>query len=439
MSLATSARRIAGTVQREGRDVSPAALGRRHRPDYQIVLMMGLLLLIGLVVLFAISPYQVERINLDGGELDQAHFMQRQLMYLAAGLGVFAIAATVPLKLWTKNAGRILLLGIGACMLLSFLGIFIKNGIVYESGGAVRWFNLGVASFQPAELLKFGVMLFMAAFLGRRISQGRVNSLQDTLLPIALVVGVASFLLIVLQKDMGTGITMLGIVATMLFLAGLNARLIFAALAVLGGMGLLLVVTSPHRIARVATFFNSSDTTDAANYHIQQAAIAIGSGGFTGKGLGQGVQAFGYLPEALNDSIFAVLGETFGMVGLVVIMTIFATLILRLLRVFERMPDPTLRMLSAGVAGLIMTHAVVNIGAMTGIFPLTGVTLPFLSFGGTSLLFTMLALGIVFHISRYTSFQRINDQKGAPDDESGLRGRRVRRTRHAGTRRYQRA
>lgn len=439
MSFMRSARRLAVTVQKEGTGITENTLGRRHRPDYQIVLLMGLLLLIGLVVLFAISPYQVERINLEGGELDQAHFMQRQLLYLTAGLSAFIFAAAVPLKLWTQNAGRALMLGFGACVLLSFLGIFIKDGIVYESGGAVRWFNLGIASFQPAELLKFGVMLFTAAFLGRRISQGKLNSVQDTLVPVFIVVALASFLVIVLQKDMGTGITMLGIVTTMLFLGGLNKRLILTSLALLVGVGLLLIVTSPHRIARVATFFNPSDTSDAANYHINQAAIAIGSGGFAGKGLGQGVQAFGYLPEALNDSIFAVLGETFGMVGLVVIMSIFAALILRLLRIFERMPDPTLRMLTAGVTGLIMTHAVVNIGAMTGIFPLTGVTLPFLSFGGTSLLFTMLALGIAFHISRYTSSKALSEKEGADAHESGLRGRGVRRTRHAGSRGYQRA
>ena len=396
---------------------------------------MGLLLLIGLVVLFAISPYQVERINLDGGELDQAHFMQRQIMYLIAGLSAFTVAAFVPLKLWVKNASKILIVGLMACLLLSILGLFIKSGIVYESGGAVRWFNLGIASFQPAELLKFGVMLFTAVFLGRKISQGKLNSMSETLVPLAIVIGLASLFIIVFQKDMGTGITMLGTCVTMLFLGGLNKRLIMTTLVLAISAGVLLVITSPHRIARVTTFFNASDTSSAANYHIHQAAIALGSGGFTGRGLGESIQAFGYLPEALNDSIFAVLGETFGMVGLVVIMSIFTAMILRLLRIFDRMPDPTLRMMTAGVVGLIMTHVLVNIGAMTGIFPLTGVTLPFLSFGGTSLLFTMLSLGIAFHISRYTVYKK---EEGA-QNESSLRGRGIRRTRDAGSRRYQRA
>ncbi len=435
MNLVTRSRKRA-EPRRGG--VNTAAITRRHRPDYRLVLFMGLLLLIGLVVLFAISPYQVERINLDGGSLDQAHFMQRQLMYLAAGLGAFMLAALVPVSFWVKHASKILVIGLGACLLLSFLGLFIKSGIVYESGGAVRWFNLGIASFQPAELLKFGVMLFGAVFLGRKIQQGKLNNFSETLVPYVIVLALASLFIIVFQKDMGTGITMLGVAATMLFLGGLNKKLIVATFIASVGAALLLIVTSPHRIARVTTFFNASDTTDAANYHINQAAIAIGSGGFAGKGLGQGVQAFGYLPEALNDSIFAVLGETFGMIGLVVIMAIFAAMILRLLRIFERMPDPTLQMIVAGVTGLIMTHVLVNIGAMTGIFPLTGVTLPFLSFGGTSLLFTMLSLGIAFQISRYNVYKK----EGASNEdgyESRLRGRGVGRTRHAGSRRYQRA
>lgn len=427
--------RARNTIEQGSGSVDMARITRRHRPDYQLVLFMGLLLLIGLVVLFAISPYQVERINLDGGQLDQAHFMQRQIMYLAAGLGAFTLAAFIPVTFWVKNASKILILGLAACLLLSFLGLFIKSGIVYESGGAVRWFNLGIASFQPAELLKFGVMLFGAVFLGRKIQQNKLNNVSESLVPYAIVLGLASLFIIVFQKDMGTGITMLGTAATMLFLGGLNKKLIVTTLVAGAGAALLLIVTSPHRIARVTTFLNSSDTSDAANYHINQAAIALGSGGFAGRGLGESIQAFGYLPEALNDSIFAVLGETFGMVGLVVIMAIFTAMILRLLRIFERMPDPTLRMIVAGVTGLLMTHVLVNIGAMTGIFPLTGVTLPFLSFGGTSLLFTMLSLGIAFHISRYTVYKK----EGAQEDESSLRGRGVRRSRYASSRRYQRA
>jgi cell division protein FtsW len=168
------------------------------------------------------------------------------------------------------------------------------------------------------------------------------------------------------------------------------------------------------------TFFNPTTAADTSSYHINQAAIALGSGGFFGKGLGQSVQAFGYLPEAVNDSIFAILGETFGFVGLVIILVIFAALLRRIIMVMDSTVDPTWRLIVAGIFGLIATHLVVNVGAMTGVFPLTGVTLPFLSFGGTSLLFTMIGLGLVFNISRFTTHQKIVTEK---QDESSQRRR----------------
>lgn len=414
------------------------AVTRRHRPDYQIVLFMGILVLLGVVVLYAISPARVEMINQEGHTLDQAHFMQKQLLYLAIGLGAFIFAANTPLKLWQKYAPKILFLGLGACFLLAFLGLFIDGGPIIKTGGATRWFNLPIGSFQPAELLKFGVLLFIAGFLGRRMQQGKVNDIQETLLPLAVVVGAASLFIIVFQKDMGTGITMFGMVFSMLFISGLSARLFGLVAATAVGMGMLLIVTSPHRIERVLTFFNPT-AADVSSYHITQAAIALGSGGLTGKGLGQSVQAFGYLPEAVNDSIFAILGETFGYIGVLVILVLFYMLLRRLLRVVDRSGDTRLRLIAAGVFGLIMTHVVVNVGAMTGIFPLTGVTLPFLSFGGTSLLFMMLGLGLVFNISRYTTHQVIDEDIKESGDEGIMRRRGVGRTRHASSRRHQRA
>jgi len=411
---------------------------RRHRPDYLIVLFMGILVLLGVVVLYAISPARVELINQGGHSLDQAHFMEKQLLYLGIGLAAFAVAASVKLELWQRYATKILLGGFAACALLALLGLFLNGGIIIETGGATRWFNLGIGSFQPAELLKFGLLLFIAVFLGRRMQQGKVNSLNDTLIPLAVLIGVASLFVIVFQKDMGTGITMIGMVMTMLLVAGLSGRLFALLAAAVTGVGVLLIITSPHRIERVLTFLNPS-ASDPSSYHITQAAIAIGSGGLTGKGLGQSVQAFGYLPEAINDSIFAILAETFGFIGVMVILVLFYVLLRRLLLVIDRVVDPVLRLMVAGVFGLIMTHVVVNIGAMTGVFPLTGVTLPFLSFGGTSLLFMMLGLGLVFHISRYTTHSRVDELKKEPDDESSVRRRGVGRSRYASSRAHQRA
>lgn len=409
---------------------------RRHRPDYQIVLFMGILVLIGLVVLFSISPARVELINVGGSNLDQAHFMQKQVLYLLIGLAAFIGAALLPLEIWKRMSSRILLIGFGLCLLLAFLGLFMDGGLVLKAGGATRWFNLGPGTFQPAELLKFGVLVFAAGFMARRVVQGKVNSLHETLIPLGIVAGIAALFVIVFQKDMGTGITMLGILAAILFVGGLNRRLLALSGAILLGAGVLFIIFSPHRIARVTTFLNPEAASEASNYHIQMANIAIGSGGFMGKGLGESVQAFGYLPEAVNDSIFAILGETFGFVGLVVILAVFLALLARVLKVMDHVDDPWMKLIVAGGFGWLATHVVVNVGAMIGVFPLTGVTLPFLSFGGTSLLFTMLVLGIIFNISRYTTHQK--KVKG-DDSESAYRRRGVGRTRYAGSRRYQRA
>lgn len=397
---------------------------------------MGILVLIGLVVLFAISPARVQLINGEGNTLDLAHFMQKQVLYLAIGISAFIFAATLPLKIWQKYSSKLLLAAFGACLLLAFLGLFMDGGIILKSGGATRWFNLGPGTFQPAELLKFSLLIFVAGFLGRRIVQGKINNFSETIIPLGVVVGLAVLFIIGFQKDMGTGITMLGMLAAMLFVAGLNKRMLAVVVGTLIAVGIIFIIFSPHRIARITTFFNPTAASDASNYHIEMANIAIGSGGFSGKGLGGSIQAFGYLPEAVNDSIFAILGETFGFVGLIVILAIFFALLLRILKVMDHVNDPVMKLLVAGGFGWFATHVVVNVGAMTGVFPLTGVTLPFLSFGGTSLLFTMLVLGMIFQISRYTTHQKSLTGDGY---ESSHSRRGVGRTRYAGPRRHQRA
>lgn len=411
---------------------------RRHRPDYQLVLFMGLLVLIGLVVIYSISPARVEFMNTSGDTtLAQTHFMQKQFLYISIGIGAFIAASLVPLNWWKQYASKVLLAGLAACALLAVLGLFMNGGLIIKAGGAVRWFDLGVTSFQPAELLKFGVLLYLASFLGRRMQEGKVNDWQDTLFPTLIVVGLSGLFIVVFQKDMGTGLTLVGMVASMLFVAGLNGKWLARSLVALVAGIVLLIITSPHRMDRLLTFLNPSDVSDASSYHINQALIALGSGGLFGKGLGHGVQAFGYLPEAVNDSIFAIVGETFGFVGIMMILLLFGMLLRRILRTTGRTVDPVFRLMVAGVFGLIATHIVVNIGAMTGVFPLTGVTLPFLSFGGTSLLFTMLALGLVFSISRYTTHSDVTKQEAQHEGTQRRRG--VGGSRYTGSRRYQRA
>jgi cell division protein FtsW len=411
---------------------------RRHRPDYQLVLFSGLLLLLGLIVLYAISPARVELINVAGHELDQTHFMQRQLLYLLAGLIGFGVAAVIPLKWWQQNAGKLVVAALGLSFLLFLLGLF-NSGLALCAGGACRWYDLGFVSFQPAEMLKFALLIYLAVFLGKRIQEGKLNNVSETLVPVGIILAVSALLVIGLQKDLGTGVTLVGIVAAMLYIGGLKLRYFTLGLAAVFAVGVMFILAAPHRIERVQTFLNPATNDVASNYHITQATIAIGSGGLTGVGLGESIQAFGYLPEAINDSIFAIMGEIFGFVGVLAIMAIFFVLLFRLLKIVDHTVDPTQRIIVAGVFGWIATHAVVNVGAMVGVLPLTGVTLPFLSFGGTSLLFIMLAMGLALQISRFTTHQKNtsvgNNQKVGDKSNALTRSRRrVGRTRYTGSR-----
>lgn len=409
---------------------------RKHRPDYQIVIFIGVLLLIGLIVLYAISPARIELLNSGGdASLDQAHFMQRQLLYLFVGIAAFATAAITPLSLWRKYATHILLVSLGLCFLLLLFGA-ADIPLALCTGGACRWFNLGFSTFQPAELVKFGILLFLAGFLAVRMKEGTVNNIKETILPLGVVVAVASIFIIGFQKDMGTGLALLGIVGAMLFIAGVNKRIGTLAIISVIMFSLVFILIAPHRVARVVTFFGQDSQEDikGSTYHITQAKIALGTGGLIGLGLGKNVQAFGYLPEAPNDSIFAVMGESFGFLGLVAILLFLSGLLLRLLSILDRTEDKFWRLIVAGVFGWLATHTLLNIGAMVGLIPLTGITLPLLSFGGTSLLFIMLALGIVFHISRYTVHGKIIDDE--TEEKSSDGGRRVRRPRYPNPGRY---
>jgi cell division protein FtsW len=192
----------------------------------------------------------------------------------------------------------------------------------------------------------------------------------------------------------------------MLFVAGINKKNIVILITTIAIVGTGFIFSAPHRMERVLTFLKGDNTSatssDSSSYHIEQAKLAIGSGGLFGVGIGNSVQSTGYLPEAINDSVFAIMGETFGFVGLMTILALFCALLMRLLQLMDHLVDIRLKLLVAGVFGWFGAHVILNIASMIGVFPLTGITLPLLSFGGTSMLFIAAALGLVFQLSRYT-------------------------------------
>lgn len=410
---------------------------RRHRPDSLLVMCMIILMLVGLVVIYSISPALTARINAVTAEssLDQNHFMYRQIIYLALGIGAFVVASWLPLSLWTKYQNRLFVGALGLCLVPI---LFAATNLALCAGGACRWINLGFVSLQPAEIAKFALLVFLAGFLAKRIQEGKLNDLHETLIPAGVALAALALIVVGLQRDLGTGLAVFGITASMLFVGGLRLKYVVLVLGAISVVGLFFVLSSSYRLERVTTFLQgNNDNKDTSGYHINQALIAVGSGGLAGVGLGQSIQAFGYLPEAANDSIFAIVAEKFGFIGMLLILSLFGVLLLRLIKIMDMAGNEYHRLLVAGTFGWVFTHTVVNIGAMLGIFPLTGVTLPFLSFGGTSLLFMMLALGVVFQISRYTTHGRNTMmQEGGMRDEDRRSRRGLGRPRYAGISRY---
>ena len=430
------------TERRSGlKDASVSSFVRRHAPDYQIVLYMGLLMLLGMVVMYAIGPQRANVLNNAYGTdyYTGTYFFIKQTASIVLALVAFCAVALIPFRLFQQHASKILMAGLIACFFLFIFGdVFHVEAIAQCSLGACRWFNLGaLGSLQPAEFLKLGVLLFAAGFLGMRAKQGLIIDRGRTLLPLGIVMAVVTVFVIGFQRDMGTGIVLVAILASMLLMAGVNAKTGLSLLVLAGLVGVLFIAIAPHRIERVSTFFSgdSGQINDAGNYHIEHAKLAIGTGGWQGVGIGNSVQATGYLPEAINDSVFAIMGETFGFIGLVGILLLFTALLLRLLKVADHLIDVRLKLLVVGVFGWLGAHVILNVAAMIGIFPLTGITLPLLSFGGTSMIFIAAALGLAFQLSRYTAFGSKLESNTYEETKNTSSRRGVGRTRHTGRRR----
>lgn len=413
---------------------------RRHRPDYMIIMCMGVLMLIGLVVMYAIGPQRANVMNAAyNGSYSATYFAFKQFVSLLLALGVFVALALVPFSTLKNQATKIMAAAIIASALLFLVGnVAHIDTFAQATLGAYRWFNLGsFGGFQPSELMKFAVVIFMAVFLSSRYQQGKIDDLKETVYPMAGLLALLLLIVVVIQKDMGTGVSIAAAVVSMFIVSTMNWKILAKIAGVGVILGLLLVVLSPHRMERISTFFSSGNDVAAAderdnNYHIKNAMIALGTGGLFGRGIGKSIQATGYLPEAVNDSIFAIMGEIFGFAGTICIIGLFGILLFRILRIADQLPDMSMRIAAAGVFGWLLAHVVMNIASMIGLIPLTGITLPLLSFGGTSMIFMSGALGVVFQLSRYTNHKSVTMKEDARADFGSRR--RVGWTRYAGRR-----
>ena len=383
---------------------------RKHRNDKIIAILTFLLMGVGLIVIYAIGPMRANFMNAAYGlNYSNTDFFRHQLISVVMAIIAFFVAYKIPYERTRKFAKSLMLAGLIACGLLMILS-WTGSSLAKCELGACRWFRLGgLASFQPAELLKLGLVMYLAQLMAERKAEGKLENSSDFWLPFAVMAGLSAIFVVIVQKDLGTGVAIVAIVLAMLLMSGVSWGKFLIVLAILAAGGVMAIVSSPHRLERLTTFGGGGDTDDS--YHIDNAMIAIGTGGLMGVGVGNSVQATGYLPESINDSVFAVMGETYGFFGLMLVVISFTVLLLRLLKTAGGLADQEQSLVVIGVFAWVMAHVVVNIAAMTGLVPLTGITLPLLSYGGTSMLFIAAALGLSLQLSCYTGREVIKNNE----------------------------
>ncbi len=368
---------------------------RVHHVDYGIALVVTILLAIGLVMMYSVSPILSHKLV---GNTDLNYYFANQIKYVVLGVVVLIGTTAIPYTVWRLWAPRLLIAAI-----LGLVALMVP-GLAQSSHGATRWIQLGPVSVQPAEILKIALILYLAVWFERH--QNEVKSFWDGVVPFSIMVGAACFVIVVLQRDMGTMMVLALATIGMFYAAGMRLRHLALILGGSAMAGWAAIALFPHRLSRLATFFDPrcSDPKYAldSSLHVCQALLGVGSGGILGLGLGHSIQVYGYLPEAANDSIFAIIAEEFGMIGSLAIIGLFGVLVYRGLKVAKASPDMFARLVATGISLWMLFQAIINIGAMLSLVPLTGIPLPFISYGGTSLVVSLFGAGILLNISKYT-------------------------------------
>jgi cell division protein FtsW len=343
------------------------------------------LLCIGIIMVYSASAFQAARY-----QGDASYYFQRELMWTILGLVAMLLTLRVDYRHWRRFSL------VGMLIILPLLVIVLKFGVnVY---GASRWLALGsFFSFEPSELTKLVLALYIADWLARKGSQ--VGTFLYGLAPFIILVGIVLGL-VLLENDLGTAIIIAGFATVMFFTAGANIAQFLLAMAC-GGLIFLKEAFSSYRYYRMAGFLNPFKDVTGINLQLYQALLALGSGGWFGLGLGASRQKTGYLPFPYTDSIFPILGEELGFIGCAVIVILFLFLAFRGFRLARRTPDLYGALLATGITTWLVLQAMINIGANTGTIPYTGVPLPFISFGGSSLVVSLAAVGVLLNISRY--------------------------------------
>ncbi len=372
---------MATQIIRQARSARSAGHNRAPRWDYPLLIAVGALAAIGLMMVYSTTfDWGYQQYD------DAAYFVVRQGVWLLLGVAAMLVMMRIDYSAWRRFSIPLM----GGALIVLIVVLLLGQ----ERFGAQRSFFGG--SIQPSELVKLIAVVYIADWLS---SKGeKIRDVGYGLVPFAVLIGAIAGL-IVLQPDFGTAGVIVAVAGIMFFLAGADIGQLLVGLFVSGGTFLSLIANSPHAQARIQSYLDALNDPAQASYHVQQALIALGSGGLFGVGPGAGRQKFGYLPVPHTDSVFAVLGEELGLIGALIVIGLFAFLAYRGFRIALRAPDVYGTLTATGITCWIVIEALVNIAVMTSILPLTGVPLPFISYGGSALVSLLAAVGLLQSIA----------------------------------------
>lgn len=390
---------------------------RKHRPDFTILLLTVGLMAAGLIIVYAIGPRAAQS---EGIATD--YYFTGHLKGIFASVVMLLIGALIPYQKLGQYSKGMAMLATGLCFLTAILGRAGVEGLVICDEGACRALNVPLlGSFQPAEFLKVAVLFYGAWLVSDRRKKGQLDK-SEFWIPMATIIGAVAIAVAFLEKDLGSTAVIYMMLGMMMFVGGMPWKQLGVFALVVAVCVVLLIQVAPHRLDRLASFSGQGD-----DFHIMNSLIGFGTGGAFGVGLGNSVQTTGYLPEAPSDSIFSVVGEAWGFFGAVIVLVVYAVLLQRILGVSKRTKDEEQSLFALGVFTWILSHVIINVGGMLALMPMKGITLPFLSHGGTSMMFVSFVVGMTLQISTWTSREVIDENTSSRRGERG--------TRYAGSRR----
>lgn len=358
----------------------------RHQPDYVLMIVVLMLTGIGIVTVYSASAV----VELHSGA-NANHYALRQLIAASLGLIIFGAGTYIPYRIWYKLAPNVLAISI------FLLIVVLVPGFGHRSHGATRW--LGSSSFhlQPSALAILAIIVYLSFLLTKRMTM--LHDSKRTFRP-AIIIIVVLALLVIVEPDMGTAIALVGTAIVVLFASGIRLRPLFLTLSVMLPTAYLIIHVASYRSSRIQAFMHPFQSQGTSGYQLIQGLTAITNGGWTGSGFDVSVMATGYLPESYTDFIFAVFTEQWGFVGDAGLLAIFAILVWRGFRIARFANDRFGSLLAIGLTSTIIIQAAINLAAVTWLLPVTGIPLPFISYGGTAVVINLSAMGILMSISR---------------------------------------